>query len=56
MTSRALDDMCKEAYEEGRAELVTRMIQSGELTLEKIADISQRSVEEVKNIAAMIPS
>ena len=60
---RTLEDMRKEAYEEGyRAayykvgtEVATRMIQAG-VSFERIADITLLSVEEVENIAATISS
>ena len=52
--TRPLEDMRKEAFEEGCAEMVARMIQSRELTMEKIADITGLTVEEVKSIAETI--
>ena len=61
--TRTLEDMRKEAYEEGYkaayykvgTEVATRMIQAG-VSFERIADIAQLSLEEVENIAATISS
>lgn len=55
--SRVLEEMryksMQEGIKEGRKEMVVRMLQTGKLTVEEIAEYSGLGIEEVEQLAGL---
>lgn len=47
---RAMEDMRNQTLKEGMVSVAKKMLEDGTITLEKIAEFVDRSVEEVKKI------
>ena len=52
--SKIMEEMCNLAMREAREDMAKKMLSDGKLSVEKVAEYSRLSVEEVKNLERMV--